>query len=498
MKKKFLLSSVALLTGLSFTVNPNFVQAQSSVHTVQAGEYLYSIAQAYGVSVEDLRAWNGLSSDMVLVGDQLIVDGTSGAATSDSSATTNTSGTYVVQPGDVLVNIAARYGVTVENLVAWNGLSSDWLTVGDTLVVYGDASASSSLPTSTWTPTTSTSTGYYTVQAGDTLSGIAAAFGVTTSDLYAWNGLSSDWLWVGDVLAVGGYSSGAYTTTNTTSTASSQTYATGTYTVQAGDTLQDIALAYGITVEDLMAINGLSSTWLMVGDTLAVPVTSSTTTTDTTAPSVEETTTSTDSQTTESADNSDDPLAITDSERESGVKAKHEVQEGDNLYRIANRYGVTVYNLKLWNNIGDDNTITVGDILLIKGSVYEARKHKVTTEDTLETLAETYATTVDFLTEWNDLTDGTLTPDQEIFVSDPEPSLHQVQTGETLEEIASMYQVSVEDIRLWNELPANTSLVNGTLVVSNPAGQAEKIDPASVGQETTTSTETTDTTTTAE
>lgn len=470
MKKQLVTASVALLTGLSLVLPQ--AQAQS-VHTVQSGEYLYSIANAYGVTVEQLRAWNGLVSDMVFVGDQLIVNGSSAGTT--TTTTSSTAGTYTVQPGDVLVNIAARYGVTVENLVAWNGLSSDWLNVGDVLVVYGDATASSSLPTTT--TTSSSSTGYYTVQAGDTLSGIAAAFGVTESDLWAWNGLSSDWLMVGDVLAVGGYGSGAYISNTTTATTT--TYATGTYTVQAGDTLQNIALAYGMTLDDLMAINGLTSTFIFVGDVLAVADTSATTTT---------TDTSTETTTT---DATTDPLAITDAEKEAGVKAKHQVVEGDNLYRIANQYGVTVYNLKLWNEISEDNMIQVGDILMIKGSVYEPRQHTVVDGDTVDTLATTYGTTADFIRQWNKLTEDSLTTGSKVYVSDPEVTLHTVVVGETLEQIAEAYQVTVEDIRLWNELPDSVSLVNGTLVVSNPAGQEVKVTPETT--ETTSSSEATTT-----
>ena len=49
------------------------VLAQASSHTVQAGEYLYSIAQQYGVSVSQLKEWNHLTSDDIQVGVQLLV-----------------------------------------------------------------------------------------------------------------------------------------------------------------------------------------------------------------------------------------------------------------------------------------------------------------------------------------------------------------------------------------------------------------------------------------
>ena len=207
--KKLISASMALLASTSLAVLPT-TQAQTATHTVQSGEYLQGIAAAYGVTAEELRAWNGLSSDMIYVGDVLVVDGSSsGTVVSNSSA----AGTHVVQNGDVLYNLAIRYGVTVDDLMAWNGLTSDWLNVGDTLVVYGNATATGGNYYYDYTaPVSTSSTGYHTVSPGDTLSGIAAVYGVTEEELWAWNGLSSDWLNVGDQIAVTGYSSGATST----------------------------------------------------------------------------------------------------------------------------------------------------------------------------------------------------------------------------------------------------------------------------------------------
>src|SRR5699024_5535560 len=242
--KKLISASMALLASTSLAVLPT-TQAQTTTHTVRSGEYLQGIAAAYGVTAEELRAWNGLSSDMIYVGDVLVVDGSSsGTVVSNSSA----AGTHVVQNGDVLYNLAIRYGVTVDDLMAWNGLTSDWLNVGDTLVVYGNATATGGNYYYDYTaPVSTSSTGYHTVAPGDTLSGIAAVYGVTEEELWAWNGLSSDWLNVGDQIAVTGYSSGA-TSTYTNYVPTTNTATTANYTVSAGDSLYEIAQAYGTTV----------------------------------------------------------------------------------------------------------------------------------------------------------------------------------------------------------------------------------------------------------
>lgn len=454
-QKKLLTISMTMLASATLTVFP--IQAQSSVHTVQSGEYLSGIAAAYGVSTEELRAWNGLTSDMIYAGDVLVINGSGGAVT---TAMATTGGVHTIAAGDTLYTIAQRYGTTIDQLMAWNGLSSDWLTVGSSLVVYGDAVAA---PTYT---TTANTHGYHTVQPGEYLESIANAYGVTVDDLRAWNGLSSDWLMPGDVLSVYGYATSGVTST---STHVSSTTNIGNYTVVAGDTLSTIASAYGTTVDHLMAINGLYSTFLQVGDVLYVPGANTATSNVTTSTS--ETTESTvrDNQV------SDDEKP-TEAEAQEGIKAKHTVVEGDNLFRIANKYGVTVHNLKVWNQLGEEDTIQVGDVLMIKGATYEPKKHKVTTSDTLESLAQANNTTVERLIEWNELSaDETLEVGKELIVSDPKPILHEVKTGETLTQIAEQYSVTTEELREWNELPAATVVVNGTLVVSNPNGDKKEI-----------------------
>ena len=88
--------------------------------------------------------------------------------------------TYIVQPGDTLSGIAARYGTTYQNLAAINGISNpDIIHVGDRIVIDGVVSAQSS------------DVEYYTIQPGDTLSGIAANYGATWQWLAEINGIDT-------------------------------------------------------------------------------------------------------------------------------------------------------------------------------------------------------------------------------------------------------------------------------------------------------------------
>lgn len=155
--------------------------------------------------------------------------------------------TYYVQPGDSLYKIAARYGTSVTALQKNNGLKSTVLYPGQALNVTPGGSSSSG-----WT---------YTVKSGDTLYLIAQRYGTSIDSLKRANNLSSNYLWVGQHLTITGGS-----------TAKSSS---SSYRVQSGDSLYLIAKKYGVTVDALKKANGLSSSYLWVGQTLKIPAASS-------------------------------------------------------------------------------------------------------------------------------------------------------------------------------------------------------------------------------
>jgi N-acetylmuramoyl-L-alanine amidase len=113
------------------------------VHTVEPGESLSSIAAEDGLSVEALAAANGLSSDAQLIegtnvsippqgGSSSSASSSSGTTSSSSSSSGSGAGSYVVQPGDTLSEIAARAGMSTSELAARNGLSVEGILVAGT------------------------------------------------------------------------------------------------------------------------------------------------------------------------------------------------------------------------------------------------------------------------------------------------------------------------------------------------------------------------------
>lgn len=103
-----------------------------STHTVQAGENLYRIALRYGLTYQELAAANGIANpNAIQAGMVLTIPGCGG-----EEAPTEEGGEilYTVKAGDTLFRIALRYGLTVEELAAYNGITNpDAIAVGQVI-----------------------------------------------------------------------------------------------------------------------------------------------------------------------------------------------------------------------------------------------------------------------------------------------------------------------------------------------------------------------------
>jgi membrane-bound lytic murein transglycosylase D len=181
---------------------------------------------------------------------------------------------YRVKSGDYLGRIASRHRCTVAQIKRWNNLSSNNIRVGQRLVIYrgGSAPASSSSSSSKATAATGTSAPAnattYIVKSGDVLGKIAERHGCTVAQLKSWNKLTSNNIRIGQKLIVSAASSSAQNAT----AASAQSGEYTTYTIKSGDSLYSIAKNYpGISAQDIMDFNGLSSSKIKPGMIIRIP-----------------------------------------------------------------------------------------------------------------------------------------------------------------------------------------------------------------------------------
>ena len=97
---------------------------ETTLYTAQKGDSLYSIAQKYNTKVDDIKRINNLSNNNLSIGQMLKIP------KNNSSNTT-----YIVKKGDSLYSIAKKYNTTVDNIKKTNNLSSNLLSVGQKIII---------------------------------------------------------------------------------------------------------------------------------------------------------------------------------------------------------------------------------------------------------------------------------------------------------------------------------------------------------------------------
>ena len=166
-------------TADSKTVEKVTVQNVKSTHKVKSGENLSSIAKKHKVTVAELKSWNSLSSDKVMIGQALKIISKQAVATKQSSSepistvkeevkkeepkvadqkaeepkenkevvfvstksstvTAKATGDWIshtVKSGESLFSLSKQYGSSIEELIQWNALSSNNLKVGQSIKV---------------------------------------------------------------------------------------------------------------------------------------------------------------------------------------------------------------------------------------------------------------------------------------------------------------------------------------------------------------------------
>lgn len=441
-----------MMSAMALNMISTSINAQEVTHTVQAGEYLYSIASQYGVTVNQLKEWNSLTDENLQINDVLVIataetdppeaipepttteaeaaetPAADSQITSEVDYSTGTVENYTVKKGEYLTLIARRFGVTANELRLWNHLTSDVLQVGQVLKIIPGTVAEPEVPVNPDPDDHSGEVTSYLVKAGDTLWNIANRFGVTVNNLRLWNHLTTDFLLIGQELKL-------IATTTPTDPAEptdpdDQSGDVTTYVIKAGDTLWGIASRYGVSVNNLRLWNHLTTDILSIGQELKLIAT-------TTPPPV----------------NPEQPMT------------NYIVQSGDSLWSIGNRFGVTVNQLKTWNSL-TTNFLSVGQQLKLTAPTTpppatDTTTYTVRSGDNLWSIGNRYGVTVNQLKTWNSLTSNHLSIGMRLKVAGeatptpPSTTMYTVKSGDTLWSIGTRYGVTVNQLKQWNSLTSN-------------------------------------------
>ena len=202
------------------------------------------------------------------------------------------------------------------------------------------------------------------------------------------------------------------------------------YTVKKGDSLWKIANKYNTTVEKLKSVNNLKTNTLSVGQKLVIPSIS-------VSPEVSDT---------------------------------YIVQKGDSLWSIANKFNMTVSELKNLNNL-TNNLLSIGQVLKIKDSSNNGKTtYTVQKGDSLWVIANKYGITTEELKSYNNLTSNLLSIGQVLKIPQGKTStenIYTVKKGDSLWTIANRYNTTVEKIKVLNNLTSNLLSIGQQLKIPN-------------------------------
>ena len=349
-------------------------------HKVRRGDSLSEISDKYGITMYELKKWNHLRGSKAPLGRKLkIITSESVAYTRKKEPKVDTISVAIaandnkvikqyreekvvsfkdvvkmhkVKRGDNLGEIANKYDVAVADVKKWNHIKGNNIPVGKSLkiiknervvsIVKKEIKPDTSIANNDSKEETEKPSDFYEVQKGDNLFTIAKKFNVSFEDLKKWNNLDNNNLQQGSKLSL------ASANENTTETSYKTEVKTTEYIVERGDNLAYIAKKHDVALSDIKDWNHLednndiqSGMKLIVGKKLVVTT--------------------------------DNKPKATKKEKEYIAAVEKEkarlyyVKKGDSLFSIAKKSGVTISDIKKWNQDIKVESLKPGMKLKING-----------------------------------------------------------------------------------------------------------------------------------
>ncbi len=328
----------------------------SVAYKVKSDDSLLGIADLFNTRVSDIRNWNNIPyTTTIKVGQSLSIyvpdemkdyyaslDKTTELESNNNVVVTKTTKTtkrstmiyHKIRRGENLGLIAAKYGVSVNQLRDWNNISGNKIMSGRNLRIYPDGTSNNIAVNETKNTVSKNNIYKYKVKRGDNLSEIAEKFGVTTQQVRKWNNISGNKIIAGKTLKIYNSTNSSSYGDNTTKNSANVNY----YKIKPGDSIGSIAEKYGVKISDIQNWNNISGNKILAGKTLKIY----------------------------SDANVNDIPTVT-SKTTKNLKSKTEnytVKSGDSLYSIAEKNRTTVAKLKSINGL-TSNKIKTGQELRI-------------------------------------------------------------------------------------------------------------------------------------
>lgn len=367
-------------------------------------------------------------------------------------------GSHLVQPKETLYSIANHYGTSVAEIIALNpDLKTD--KNGNKIIIEGSILKVSNIeesPEITTSETPENVYGSWTIEPGKGSYSVMSKFNLYKEELAKLNPeINLDNIQKGTVFKVPGYQ------------------------VKAGDNLSSIAKQHDITLEMLKDLNPNIKELIKVGDIINVP-----------------------KQAGQDLNLGDIEVEFDVIEEETPKVLTHQVQNGEALSKIAEKYNVPMWAIMLKNNIENEDKILRNQVLEIptaeevaqleklKNSQPEAPKkeekpktHTVKKGDTLSEIALKYGISVKNLKEWNNLSGDQIKVGKTLLLNEPatkekEAIKYKIKNGDVLSKIALQYGVSTASIMYKNNIQNPKHIQPGQVIVIPDKTEVAKLEKA--------------------